>query len=123
MSFTGTTSKNVNCRHYSQCQHASNGDPIHNFRSMVKYIHSRMILTAGAAVPVEPDAFEVALAVSAVSVVAISTWDSRQTKNEVLRSSMEGYSHECAHQCEYGLARTLTLLQTISGEFIVVVVP
>ena len=80
-----------------------------------------MILTAGAAVPVEPDAFEVALAVSAVSVVAIFTWDLRQTRNEVSRSSMEGYSHECKHQCEYGLARTLTL-QTISGEFIVIVV-
>jgi len=89
---------------------------------MVRYIHSRIILTAGAAVPVEPDAFEVALAVSAVSVVAIFTWDLRQTRNEVSRSSMEGYSHECKHQCEYGLARTLALLQTISGEFIVIVV-
>jgi len=86
---------------------------------MVRYIHSRIILTAGAAVPVEPDAFEVALA---VSVVAIFTWDLRQTRNEVSRSSMEGYSHECKHQCEYGLARTLALLQTISGEFIVIVV-
>lgn len=88
-----------------------------------------MILTAGAAVPVAPEAFDVALAANAVSVDAMSSQSvvqlgdyEEETKargtrvsmqritvaDEVLVPHLEVCSHESTHQRKHGPARHST---------------